>query len=145
MPVTLGILLVALLTATWTDVSRRKIYNWTTYPGILGCLLAASWETGWAGFVEALIGGLICGGLMFVCYLCLDVGGGDVKLAALMGVEEDWLNAAFEQIDSSWGSFDNYVREGLGLSEADVARLKQTLLSNPSTAHEPPHTPARTS
>ncbi len=38
------------------------------------------------------------------------------KLAVLLGVEEAWLNAAFAQIDASWGSFDNYVREGLGLS-----------------------------
>jgi protein-tyrosine phosphatase len=54
------------------------------------------------------------------------------KLAILMGVEEAWLNAAFEEIDASWGSFDNYVREGLGLGEADVAQLKAQLLSSPS-------------
>ncbi len=50
------------------------------------------------------------------------------KLTALMGVEEAWLNAAFEQIDASWGSFDNYVRDGLGLTETDVAQLRTTLL-----------------
>ncbi len=55
------------------------------------------------------------------------------KLAVLLGVEEAWLNAAFAQIDASWGSFDNYVREGLGLSEADIAQLKATLLSTPAT------------
>jgi len=56
------------------------------------------------------------------------------KLAALMGVEEAWLTAAFEQIDSSWGSFDNYVREGLGLSAADIAQLRNALLTTPATA-----------
>ena len=55
------------------------------------------------------------------------------KLAVLLGVEEAWLNAAFEQIDASWGSFDNYVREGLELTEADIAHLKATLLSTPAT------------
>ncbi len=55
------------------------------------------------------------------------------KLAVLLGVEEDWLNAAFAQIDASWGSFDNYVREGLGLTEADIAQLKVTLLSTTAT------------
>jgi protein-tyrosine phosphatase len=55
------------------------------------------------------------------------------KLAVLLGVEEAWLNAAFAQIDASWGSFDNYVREGLGLTEADIAQLKATLLSTPAT------------
>ena len=54
------------------------------------------------------------------------------KLTALMGVEEAWLNAAFEQIDSTWGSFDNYVREGLRLSDADIAHLRATLLSTPA-------------
>ncbi len=54
------------------------------------------------------------------------------KLAILMGVEEAWLNAAFEEIDISWGSFDNYVRQGLDLDEADVAQLKAQLLSSPS-------------
>jgi protein-tyrosine phosphatase len=51
------------------------------------------------------------------------------KLAALMGVEEAWLRAGFEQIDARWGNFDNYVREGLGLSAADVAQLKDRLLT----------------
>jgi len=53
------------------------------------------------------------------------------KMAMLMGVEEIWLNAAFEQIDDVWGSFDNYVRDGLGLSAADVALLKDRLLTQP--------------
>jgi protein-tyrosine phosphatase len=55
------------------------------------------------------------------------------NLAVLLGVEEAWLNAAFEQIDLSWGSFDNYVRDGLGLTETDVAQLRATLLSTPAT------------
>ncbi len=56
------------------------------------------------------------------------------KLAVLLGVEEAWLEAAFAEIDAKWGSFDNYVREGLGLTAADIAQLKATLLSTPATA-----------
>jgi protein-tyrosine phosphatase len=56
------------------------------------------------------------------------------KLAVLMGVEEAWLEAAFAEIDAKWGSFDNYVREGLGLTEADIAQLQATLLSTPAAA-----------
>ena len=55
------------------------------------------------------------------------------KLTVLMGVDAAWLNAAFEQIDASWGSFDNYVREGLKLNDADIAQLRATLLSAPDT------------
>lgn len=51
------------------------------------------------------------------------------KLSVMMGVEEAWLDAAFAQIDATWGSFDNYVRQGLQLTEADIAQLKATLLS----------------
>ncbi|MCR9105924.1 MAG: tyrosine-protein phosphatase [Gammaproteobacteria bacterium] len=51
------------------------------------------------------------------------------KLAVLMGVEEAWLTAAFEEIDAHWGSFDNYVREGLGLTDQDVSRLRDNLLT----------------
>lgn len=50
------------------------------------------------------------------------------KLAVLMGVEEAWLQAGFAQIDTTWGSFDNYVAEGLQLSATDIQRLQQNLL-----------------
>ena len=50
------------------------------------------------------------------------------KLAIMMGVEEAWMNAAFEEIDAQWGSFDNYVSQGLLLSSADIQRLRKNLL-----------------
>jgi protein-tyrosine phosphatase len=50
------------------------------------------------------------------------------KIEVMLGVREAWLQAAFEQIDITWGSFDNYVREGLKLDEADVKRLRDNLL-----------------
>jgi len=50
------------------------------------------------------------------------------NVAVLMGVEPQWLEAAFAEIDSSWGSFDNYVTNGLQLSPADVRRLRDNLL-----------------
>ncbi|MCB1686944.1 MAG: tyrosine-protein phosphatase [Halioglobus sp.] len=53
------------------------------------------------------------------------------KLSIMLGVEEDWLAAAFAQIDDTWGSFDNYVHNGLQLTDADIAQLQATLLSPP--------------
>jgi len=50
------------------------------------------------------------------------------KIAVMLGVEPTWLEAAFEQIDTTWESFDNYVAEGLQLSADDVQRLRATLL-----------------
>jgi protein-tyrosine phosphatase len=60
------------------------------------------------------------------------------KMAVLMSVDAAWLAAAFEQIDTAWGSFDNYVHEGLGLSDEDIARLQATLLT--ATPTPPPTT-----
>lgn len=47
----------------------------------------------------------------------------------LNGVSAAWLDAAFDQANQSYGSFDNYVREGLKLSATDVAALKAKLLA----------------
>ncbi|MEP5764986.1 MAG: tyrosine-protein phosphatase [Halieaceae bacterium] len=50
------------------------------------------------------------------------------KLEVIMGVEPEWLEAGFAQIDARYGSFDNYVREALELDRAAVARLRSQLL-----------------
>lgn len=50
------------------------------------------------------------------------------KIAVMLGVEQAWLEAAFDQIDITWGSFENYVAQGLQLSTADVQRLRANLL-----------------
>ncbi len=94
-------LLVLMSVVVWTDVARHKIYNWTTYPGILaalamnglGDMLAwrgfASEERlqpwGWIGLGPSLFGFLLCGGLMLACFVLFHIGGGDVKLMAMMG------------------------------------------------------------
>ncbi len=50
------------------------------------------------------------------------------KVSVLLGVRQPWLEAAFNEIDTRWGGFDSYVREGLGLSEEDLSHLRRTLL-----------------
>lgn len=50
------------------------------------------------------------------------------KLTILMGVNEAWLQAGFDAIDQQWGSFEAYVRDGLGLSDGDIEALRSTLL-----------------
>ncbi len=51
------------------------------------------------------------------------------ELVRLMGsVEKPWLEAAFAEIDKDYGSFDAYVHDFLGLSEADISKLKSVLL-----------------
>lgn len=86
-----GLLLAFLAVATVTDVRRHRIYNWTTYPGILVGLLIRAYvaydrdNDWWAGLQDGLIGFLACGFLMLFCFVLFNVGGGDVKLIAMMG------------------------------------------------------------
>jgi leader peptidase (prepilin peptidase)/N-methyltransferase len=100
----LGLTLVAAV----TDVLRKKIYNWNTYSGILAALgLSAAgsswlWADGAAGprlsywlgsptFSDSAVGLLACGGLMIVCFLFFPgIGGGDVKLMAMVGTMLGW-------------------------------------------------------
>jgi prepilin peptidase CpaA len=102
MPVTI-LLLALLLVAAATDIAGHKIYNWTTYPGILAAfassglgslLISIHWiseETlrskAWGGIPlgECLMGFAACGLLMLVCFVLFHIGGGDVKLIAMLG------------------------------------------------------------
>lgn len=72
--------------AAVTDVRRGRIFNWTTYPGILLGLALQAVEAGWFGFEDGVWGLFVCGGIMLACFVFFpDVGGGDVKLIAMLG------------------------------------------------------------
>ncbi|QKN82552.1 tyrosine-protein phosphatase [Scandinavium goeteborgense] len=43
---------------------------------------------------------------------------------ALMGVRANWLQAGLDQVVSSYGSMDNYLKEGLGLDQATIYVLR---------------------
>lgn len=84
-------LLLLMLIATVTDIWRHKIYNWTTYTGIVVAILLSLLATlGRADFTsigvgKSLLGLLTCGLVMLVCFVLFRVGGGDVKLLAMAG------------------------------------------------------------
>jgi prepilin peptidase CpaA len=97
------LLLAALvLTAAITDATRHQIYNWTTYPGMIAGLAlaiigwawtaaapesAADWQpvVGWLSLSEAFGGFFVCGALMVLTFVVFPIGGGDVKLLAMVG------------------------------------------------------------
>jgi len=95
------LLLGFLAVAAATDLVRHRIYNWTTYPGILAALglnalgAALRWAAGvdeavlrglgWIGPAASFYGFLICGAVLVVCFVLFKVGGGDVKLIAMLG------------------------------------------------------------
>ena len=85
-------LLVWMIVATATDIWQQKIYNWTTYSGILVACSLAMLATVFdrtmfseIGIGQSTIGFAACGGIMLVCFVLFEIGGGDVKLLAMIG------------------------------------------------------------
>ena len=46
----------------------------------------------------------------------------------LLSVDHQYLQTAFDAIDGKWGSFDNYVRRGLNLSDDEITALRDRFL-----------------
>lgn len=90
------VVLILASIAAWTDIRERKLYNWNTYLGMvigfaMHCLPGSplAWN-------DSLMGWAACGGLMLMCFVLMPVGGGDVKLMAMLGAGlglEDGLTA----------------------------------------------------
>ena len=50
------------------------------------------------------------------------------SLRKVMGVEERYILAAFNQIYKEWGGMDRYIKEGLSLSDTDVEQIRSIYL-----------------
>lgn len=78
--------------ATITDLWRQKIYNWTTYSGMvvafglsgLATVLTGT-ELSDIGIMQSVFGFAACGAIMLICFVLFQIGGGDVKLLAMFG------------------------------------------------------------
>ena len=91
----------ALLTVTFIDIDHRIIPNVITLPGIPICF-AASFALPTINYKEALLGILIGGGsLLLVAWVYSlitkkeGMGGGDIKLLAMMGAIVGWQGVFF--------------------------------------------------
>ena len=47
----------------------------------------------------------------------------------MLTAREDFLNAAREEIENTYGDVDTYLREGLELSRKDIRNLQRILLT----------------
>ncbi len=87
--------------AAATDVAWQKIFNHTTYSGIVAAWLLAALRSGleyqnlvspevldfWSlvGLTDSLLSFAMCGVLLLFCFVLFRIGGGDVKLLAMVG------------------------------------------------------------
>ena len=56
-------------------------------------------------------------------------GGDPEALTSVLGVHSSYLITAFDTMGDRYGDLETYVRDGLGVSDADVARIRERLLS----------------
>lgn len=49
-------------------------------------------------------------------------------ITTIYSAKEDFLNAAKDQIETEYGSVGNYLKEGIGLSDEEIERLRHILL-----------------
>lgn len=77
------VLAVILLIAVITDISKQKIYNWLTFPGILAGIIICSLphNLGW----KASLLGLAVSCIWGILFLIRATGAGDLKLMMVVG------------------------------------------------------------
>lgn len=51
-------------------------------------------------------------------------------LAPVLEVRPEYINASFAAVKKKYGTFDAYLRKGLGISKADLAALRRNLLTD---------------
>jgi len=60
----------------------------------------------------------------------IDAGGYPSIAAAIFGVKEEYLNAAFDEMNTEYGSMENYFSEALGITVAQQTALRNLYLNN---------------
>ncbi|RMI30493.1 tyrosine-protein phosphatase [Nocardia stercoris] len=141
--VTLGVAVVDGLLNGSTDLGQSVFYPFMIdYHGgdvAFGSLLTAiAQNTGGATIYHCTYGkdrtGWATAVLLTILGVPRDVVNADylasnAELGNPTAVQLSWLEAAFNEVDRLYGSFDAYVHDGLGLSQATVDTLRAELLN----------------
>jgi prepilin signal peptidase PulO-like enzyme (type II secretory pathway) len=83
--------MIVLALAAIVDIQRKLIPDWLTLPGIAWVLVVSAF-LGWARVVDSLLGLVLCGGALLILAIISRgaIGGGDVKLTAMIGASLGW-------------------------------------------------------
>lgn len=81
-------LVMACLTASFTDLRSMRIPNWLTLPLLAAGLTYGGMRGGWNGAGDAALGALVAGGIFIAAYAIAGGGAGDAKLMMALGA---WL------------------------------------------------------
>lgn len=60
----------------------------------------------------------------------VDAGGEHNIIISILGVKEEYLNAAFEEMNTEYGSIENYFSEGLGITVDQQTALRNLYLDS---------------
>lgn len=122
----------------------RTVVDPTRTPVLFHCT-AGKDRTGWAATILLLAAGVDEAGAMdeflavnpavretFAPLLqqLASAGGDPELLRPLLEVRAEYLQAALDQLHERFGTFDAYLRDGLGLGDVEVETLRRTLRSD---------------
>lgn len=82
------------LAAAFLDLRDRRIPNWLTASGVVAGLSINTYQYGWAGLKNAMLGLMVAFAIYTLLFALRAMGGGDVKLMAAVGSftgVEAWL------------------------------------------------------
>jgi prepilin peptidase CpaA len=88
MPIALApyaVAMVVTLVAAITDMRTGRIPNWLTYPLLVAAPIASGLIGGAEPFLRSLLGVVLCGAVPLLLFMRGAMGGGDVKLFAVLG------------------------------------------------------------
>jgi len=117
--VSIVILFAALIAASLTDISRRKVPNTITFPLAAFGLLYHFYVSGWSGLIFSATGILAGAGLLVMFYLMGGMGAGDVKLLAGVGSVLGPVNAFYAFV---YGAFVGGIYAAVVLYRHNILR-----------------------
>lgn len=79
-----GAILLSVI-AGWTDWRSRRIPNWLTVPAFAVGVALSTFQFGWSGLKDSLLGTALAFGLLLPFWLLKSLGAGDLKFAAALG------------------------------------------------------------